>query len=460
MAGMTADEHKLRNAIRHYGPAGGNASAVRELALGPVAHLCVQRTLLPALRLSTLPTQSLAVLDLSKNRLGPHAFSCLMYAVAGAPASLRELDVSWNMATADCSAAVGHMLSSNATLQKLVISNNPLTTCIGEDLGKALTVNRTLKCLEMQACGLMDGLALFEGMGGHPALTSLNVSSNSCGAAAWIKFGQSMSAGLALSSLQARSAGVGREGASALAAGIRSQKAMTNLDVSGCKLGASEAGELLEALSTCAGVKRVVMAENQFKGGEVARSLATLCNKSELEFVDLSNCEISSESAKECLKSLAGGKNVAAFSLAGIGLDAEVGLALKAVLMKKWKAERRATTVLFGGNNVEKLFHADVMADDFDETEGEGAWLPDDLDLSDSKATPEVLEAVVQIFEAGEGACALRKLRLDGNVMVSLAQAHLYMHLKLCREGLLSLLLFERPFKQISFSTRLDKPLF
>ena len=418
---MTADEQKLRNAIRYYG-CGGSVSGIKELALAPVSCLAVQRTLLPAMRLNALQLANIAVLDVSKNRLGPHAFSCLMYAVAGAPASLKELDASWNMATADCSGAVGHMISRNATLQKLVISNNPLTTCIGEDLGKAFKSNRTLKTLEMQACGLMDGTALFEGLSGHPALTALNVSSNSCGSASWIKFGQSVSAGIALATLHAKSAGVGKEGASSLSAAIRSQKVMTDLDVSGCNLGASEAGELLEALSTCKGVKRVVMADNQLKGGDIARSLATLCNKTELELVDLSNCELSNESGKACLASLSSGKNVASFSLAGNGMNDEVGFALKSMLMKKWKAQKRSTKVSFAGNNVEKLFYADVMADDFDESEGEGAWLPDELDIAESKATPEVLEAVVQLFESGDGACALKKLRLDSVAMVSHAQ--------------------------------------
>jgi len=58
--------------------------------------VAVHRTLLPALRISAaLPLHSIVVLDLSKNRLGPHAFSCLMYAVAGAQPTLKELDVSW-----------------------------------------------------------------------------------------------------------------------------------------------------------------------------------------------------------------------------------------------------------------------------------------------------------------------------------------------------------------------------
>lgn len=415
---MTPDEQKLRNAMRYY-RSDGSTSSIKELALAPVSCLAVQRTLLPAMRLSALPLQHVVVLDVSKNRLGPHAFSCLMYAVAGAPASLKELDASWNMATADCSAAVGHMVTHNAALEKLIISNNPLTTCIGEDLGKAFKTNRTLKCLEMQACGLMDGSTLFAGLNGHPALTALNVNSNSCGASAWIKFGQSMSAGIALASLQAKSAGVGKEGASALSAAIRSQKAMTDLDVSGCNLGASEAGELLEALSVCAGVKRVAMADNPLKGGDIARSLATLCSKSDLELVDLSNCELSNESCTACLASVSSGKNVASFSFAGNGLSDKASSDLKAILVKKWKAQKRSSKVSFAGNSVEKLFYVDVMADEYDEGESEGGWLPDEMDISESKATPDVLEAIVQMFEAGDGACALKKLRLDGNVMVS-----------------------------------------
>jgi len=57
-----------------------------------------------------------------------------------------------------------------------------------------------------------------------------------------------MSAGLALTSLHAKRAEMGTAGASAVAAAIRSQKIMTDLDVSGCNFGFSEAGELLEAL--------------------------------------------------------------------------------------------------------------------------------------------------------------------------------------------------------------------
>ena len=416
-AEWTAEEQKLRNALRHH-LAGGSVSGVKELAMGGVSRLAVSRTLQPALPMSTLPFKSVVVLDLSRNRLGPHAFSCLMYAVAGAPPTLKELDVSWNMATADCTNAVAAMLVGNATLERLVISNNPLTTCIGDDLGKALKANRTLKSLEMQAVGLMDANSLFEGMSGHPGLTALNVNSNTCTPKAWVKFGQSMSAGIALTSLRAKSADTGKEGASALAAAIRSQKVMTDLDVSGCNIGASEAGELLEALSTCKDVTRVVLANNKLKGGDVARSLATLCGKSALDFVDLSNCELADESAKACMASLVGGKRVAAFDLSGNNLGETSGSALKAALLKAWKAEKRPGRVAFSGNNVEKLFYADVMDDDYDDSEAEGAWLPDELEICDSKATPEILETIAQMYDTGDVTCALKKLRLDGTAMV------------------------------------------
>ena len=366
---MTADEQKLKNAIRYY-TAGGSVSGIKELAMGKVSHMSVSRTLLPSLNMAALPFKDVTVLDLSKNRLGPHAFSCLMYAVAGAIA-LKELDVSWNFATVDCCPALAHMVASNSTLQVLVISNNPLTTCIGDDLGKALKTNRTLKSLEMESVGLMDGTSLFEGMSGHPGLTALNVNSNTCGHKAWVKFGQSMSAGIKLTVLKAKNAEMGSEGASAVATAIRSQNVMKDLDASGCKLGTSEAGELLEALSTCKGVKRVVIANNKLKGGDIARSLASLCNKAEGLEIDLSNCELSDDSATACMTAIAGGKRVSAFNLSGNNLGVAAGASLKGVLVKAWKAEKRLTKVRYSGNNVEKLFYADVMADDYDDAEVE-----------------------------------------------------------------------------------------
>ena len=413
----TVEEQKLRNALRHYFE-GSDVSCVKELAMENVKRLAVHRTLLPALKMSALPFKNAVVLDLSKNRLGPHAFSCLMYAVAGASPTLKELDVSWNMATADCTAAVAAMLTRNKTLEKLVISNNPLTTCIGNDLGKAFKSNRTLKCLEMEAVGLMDAGSLFEGMSAHPALTALNISSNTCTPKAWVKFGQSMSAGIELCTLHAKNADVGKEGASALAAAIRSQKVMTDLDVSGCKITTSEAGELLEAMSTCKGVKRVVLADNQLNGGDLARSLATLCSKAELDFIDLTNCELSDESAKACMTALVGGKRVGSFSLAGNKLGEGTGQELKRALLKAFKTNKRLTKVVFSGNNIEQLFYADVMADDYEDSEGEGAWLPDELEMCDCKITPDVLQTLAQIYEAGEGVCSLKKIRLDGNPLV------------------------------------------
>ena len=414
----TEEEQRLRNALRHH-LAGGSVSGIKELVMGKISRMAVSRTLLPSLQMGALPFKSVTVLDLSKSRLGPHAFSCLMYAVAGAPPTLKELDVSWNMATADCTNAVAAMVVSNASLERLVISNNPLTTCVGDDLGRALKTNRTLKSLEMQAVGLMDATSLFDGMSNHPGLTALNINSNTCTPKAWVRFGQSMSAGIALTSLQAKSADMRGEGASALSAAIRAQKVMTDLDVSGCNIGASEAGELLEALSMCKDVKRVVLANNKFKGGgDLARSLATLCGKSALSLVDLSNCELSDESAKACIGSLLGGKGVAEFNLSANNLGESAGAALRSALLEAWKAEKRPQTVAFSGNNVQKLLVADVMADDYDDSESEGAWLPDALDIGESKATPEILEAFAQMFEAGDGACTLKKLRLDGSPMV------------------------------------------
>ena len=132
---MTPEEQRLRNAMRYYLP-GSNSSGLKELAADKVSYLSVQRSLLPDLRMGSLPFKDVTVLNLSKNRLGVHAFSSLMYAVAGS-ASIVELDVSWNMAAADCCAAIAVLLERNTKLKKLVISNNPLTTCIGDDLGRA-----------------------------------------------------------------------------------------------------------------------------------------------------------------------------------------------------------------------------------------------------------------------------------------------------------------------------------
>jgi Ran GTPase-activating protein (RanGAP) involved in mRNA processing and transport len=413
---MTPEEQRLRNAMRYYLP-GSNSSGLKELAADKVSYLSVQRSLLPDLRMGSLPFQDVTVLNLSKNRLGVHAFSSLMYAVAGS-ASIVELDVSWNMAAADCCAAIAVLLERNTKLKKLVISNNPLTTCIGDDLGRALKTNRTLESLDMESVGLMEGSSLFEGLSGHPALTLLNVNNNTCGPKAWVKFGQAMTAGIKLTSLQARNSDIGSEGAPAVAAAIRSQKVMADIDVSGCKLGSSEAGELLEALSTCTHVRRVVMANNKLKG-DVARSLAALCNKANGLEIDLSNCELSDESAKACMASLAGGKRISAFNVSGNNLGETSGAALRTALVKAWKADKRFLKVVYAGNNIEKLFYADVLADDYDDAEGEGAWLPDELDASDSKANAEVLEAVAQMYETGDGKCALKKLRLDGVVLVS-----------------------------------------
>jgi Ran GTPase-activating protein (RanGAP) involved in mRNA processing and transport len=410
---MSPEELKLHNALRYYRH-DGSVSTIKELALGKVGTLTLRRTLLPALKMNALPFQSVVMLDLSRNRLGPHAFSCLMHAVAGTAPNLKELDVSWNMATAECCPAIAMMLANNAVLQKLVISNNPLTTCISEDLGKAMKTNRTLKSLELEAVGLMDACSLFEGISGHPGLTSLNVSRNGCGSKSWLKFGQSVTQGIPLKSLRAKNAEIGREAASSVAAAIRSQKVMTDLDVSGCKLGASEAGELVEALSACAGVKSIVLADNKLQGGDLGRSLAALCNKAELDWVDLSNCELSDDSAKSIMASLSGGKRIAAFSLANNDLSDACGAVLKTCLLKMWKNEKRPNRVVFSGNNVEKLFYADVMADDYDDAEGEGAWLPDELEIADTKATPEVLESIAQLYENGDGACSLKRIRLDG----------------------------------------------
>ena len=418
VAEMTAAERKLLLAMRYYRSEGSSASGVRELALAGASRLVVQRTLLPSIRMSALPFRDVAVLDLSRNRLGPHAFSCLLYAVAGAAPTLKVLDVSHNMASAECSNSVAVLLRNNATLEKLVISDNPLTTCIGDDLGRALRVNRTLRTLEMEAVGLMDGSTLFAGMSAHPGLTALNVSRNSCGPKAWVTFGQSMTAGIALKSLQARSTDIGKEGAPAVAAAIRSQKVTQDLDVSGCNLGFSEVCELFEALSTCPAVRRVAMAHNKLKGGSLGRSLAALCNKADLDEVDLSNCELSDESFKSCMAAIAGGRRLATFSFAGNNLGGASGAALKSTLVKMYKADKRPTKVAFSGNNIDQLLLSDFMAEDYDESEGEGGWLPNELEISDSKATPEVLETLAQIFENAEGAdagkCPLQKLRLDG----------------------------------------------
>jgi hypothetical protein len=50
--------------------------------------------------------------------------------------------------------------------------------------------------------GLVDASVLFEGMHGHPALTSLDMSNNQCGQASWSKLDAAMSAGLKLSVLR------------------------------------------------------------------------------------------------------------------------------------------------------------------------------------------------------------------------------------------------------------------
>jgi hypothetical protein len=57
---------------------------------GDLQSLTVQRTFAPLPTLASLPFATIRILDLSNNSLGPHAFSCICYAVAGLPQRTRH----------------------------------------------------------------------------------------------------------------------------------------------------------------------------------------------------------------------------------------------------------------------------------------------------------------------------------------------------------------------------------
>ncbi|KAJ1493234.1 hypothetical protein T484DRAFT_1769030 [Baffinella frigidus] len=126
-------------------------------------------------------------------------------------------------------------VANNQFIERLNISDNPLTTSLGDTLGKAMAVNKSLvalnvasvglvnasslseRSLNVASVGLVNASTLFAGL--RPPLKALNVANNTCAPASWNALnvanntcapaswnvlGESMAAGLALSSLKPR----------------------------------------------------------------------------------------------------------------------------------------------------------------------------------------------------------------------------------------------------------------
>eukprot|EP00961_Rhodomonas_salina_P071151 955561-Rhodomonas_salina.2 len=248
----------------------------------------------------------MTVIDISKSRLGPHAFNCLMYAVARAPASLTALDASSNLANNDCCAAVGYLVSNSQSLVTLNISNNPLTTSLGDQLGKAMKSNKGLKALDVSATGVIDATTLFQGLSGH-CLEMLNVSNNACGKGAWSKLSSAMAAGMKLKTLKAAGVEMGDEGASMVATGIRSTKSLIELDLSSAGFGNEGMSQILDACTSCPGIVLLSLSENKSSSGNhdpLTRSLGNIARLGALAELNLAGCEMSSMSVDALLRAL------------------------------------------------------------------------------------------------------------------------------------------------------------
>ena len=187
--------------------------------------MTLKRTLLPRCGFDIFHCTDVTTLHFSKNRLGPQAFNVLMFALSKAPPALTYIDVSSNMATHECCAAIAEAISSTKTIKWLNLSDNPLTTSAAETIGGALKVNRSLRHLGLASVGIADASQLFEGLAGH-TLESFDVSNNVSGPRSFAKLAQALTSGLLLKTLLARGVDMRNEGASALAGGIRASKSV------------------------------------------------------------------------------------------------------------------------------------------------------------------------------------------------------------------------------------------
>jgi hypothetical protein len=339
---------------------------------------------------------------------------------------------------------------------------------VGDALGAAMASNDSIVALNVAAVGLVDARSLFKGL--RPPLRALNVANNACAAASWAVLGEAMVQGLRLTSLKVRGAEMGDEGAAALAGGIRAGKSMERLEASLSGLGAAGVTELLEAMGACVAPAAVLLSENKMPSGaaQAAGALRALLRTPVAE-IDLSQCGLSGSDGELFADALGGARALARLDLSGNTFGDEAAPRLKAALLKLHKAGARVREIKYGGSrcvtrrgpaqaiarplpsipcaaaaprsllrdipaqqtwacaarSVEKLFHMDVMADDFDEAEAEvltrpaprgrpraqapahrrggraqGGWLPDALDISDAKPTTETLEQLAALLEA------------------------------------------------------------
>jgi len=193
---------------------------------------------------------------------------------------------------------------------------------------------------------------------------------------------------------------------------------MASLEVSSCGLGAQGVVELLEAMGTSAAAEKVVLSENKIsRAADMAANALKMLLKQRpgLVEVDLSECDLSGSDGDAFAEAIGHAKGLQSVDFSGNSFREESGVILKASLLKLYKAGNRVASVKYGRNSVEKLLVMDVMADDFDESEAEGAWLPDALDLSDSKPAAEVLEALANLLQAD--GCTLNEVTLNNNPM-------------------------------------------
>lgn len=382
-----------------------------------VTALTLKRSFLPAMPLSSFaPVSTITKLDVSGACLGPMPFNALMLVVSKHP-TLTSLDASSNFAANDSCGSVAMLLSTNPRLLKLELANNPFTTTASKTFGEAMKVNRTLKHLGIASCGLVDSGDLFDGLKGHPALSSLVISNNQCGKTSWTKLSASMASGLKLTSLQARGVEMGDGGITALADGIRMAGSMQDIEISGAGVTSRGLGDLLDALKACKQIRRIACADCKLGGmsdASVACAKAIAENGTLCE-IDLSGSLVEEASGVALVSAFCCCKALQKLEMSGNEWGEGGGAGVKAALGRLRKLGGRPLELGFGKNDLSKLFYEDVMADDWEEPpEGESpdAWIPPKLILSDTKPSIELLEELGSKVTADD--TPLRHLVMSG----------------------------------------------
>ena len=126
-------------------------------------------------------TQNLRTLDLDQTELGDagvaELFELLAIHASSQPLALRHIYVNaCGIGEKACKQIARFLQSSYCTLESLYMSNNPVGH--GADfLAAGLKVNKTLKCLSIQSCGLKDDdvITLAEALSGNGTMTALDI---------------------------------------------------------------------------------------------------------------------------------------------------------------------------------------------------------------------------------------------------------------------------------------------